>query len=137
MHTHSAARSTSLDRPAASHSDTARWNAHLAFWLGQEIRVGDQVAHAVGVVFVATIGWRLIPTARREHDSSKELFDLEGYIAEVKVAEKSSIIGKKVGELDDTAEEHEVEIVGLVRRGQRMPGLARLVEIRPADILVV
>jgi di/tricarboxylate transporter len=91
----------------------------------------------VGVLFVATIGWRLIPMARRDHDTQKELFDLDAYIAEVKVPEKSSAIGKRVGELDDTAEDNEVEIVGLVRRGTRMPGLARQVEIVSGDVLVL
>ena len=91
----------------------------------------------IGVLFVATIGWRLIPTARREHDTSKELFDLEGYIAEVTVPEGSSAIGKRVGELDDVAEDNESEIVGLIHRGQRMPGLARRVVISKGDILVL
>jgi len=91
----------------------------------------------VGILFVATIGWRLIPIARREHDTPRELFDLDEYIAEVKVPEDSSAVGKKVGELDDMAEDHEVEIVGLVRRGQRMPGLARRVEIAKGDVLIL
>ena len=91
----------------------------------------------MGVLFIATIGWRLIPRARCEHDSSKELFDLEDYIAEVKVSEGSSTIGKKVYELDEVVEENEGEIVGLVRRGQRMPGLPRRVEIVKGDIFVL
>jgi di/tricarboxylate transporter len=91
----------------------------------------------VGIVFIATVGWRLIPAARREHDTPKELFDVDEYIAEVRVPEDSQVIGKKVGELDDAADDHEVEIVGLVRRGQRMPGFARHVEIAKGDILVL
>ena len=91
----------------------------------------------MGVLYIATIGWRLIPIARREHDSSKELFDIEDYIAEVKVSEGSSTIGKKVSELDDAVEENEAEIVGLVRRGHRMPGLARRVEVAKGDVLVL
>jgi len=91
----------------------------------------------LGVVFVATVGWRLIPAARREHDSAKELFDLDEYVVEVQVAENSAALGKKVRELDDVAEDNEVAIVGLVRRGRRLPGMARIVEIQKNDILVV
>jgi len=91
----------------------------------------------IGVLFVATLGWRLIPTARKEHNSPKELFELNDYIAEVKVTEDSSAIGKKVRELDDMAEENEVEIVGLIRRGQRLPGFARRVVIAKDDLLVL
>jgi di/tricarboxylate transporter len=98
--------------------------------------VGLAVA-IVGVAYVALIGWRLIPVARTQHDSAKELSNLGDYLAEVKVPEESSAIGKKVRELDEIANEHEVEIVGLIRRGERMPGMARLVEIRKNDILML
>ena len=92
---------------------------------------------AVGVLFIATVGWRLIPAERREHDTAKELMDLEGYIAEVSVPQGSPAIGRKVGDLDDVAEEHESAIVGLVRRGRRKPGMARGEEIREGDVLVI
>ena len=90
-----------------------------------------------GVLFVTTIGWRLIPKARREQDSGRELFDIEGYITELRVPEKSPAVGRRVRELDDQAEEHETAIVGLVRRGQRFPGLARYETIAAGDMLVV
>jgi di/tricarboxylate transporter len=98
--------------------------------------VGLAVA-IVGVAYVALIGWRLIPVARGEHNTAKELSRLGDYLAEVKVAEESPAIGQKVRELDDVATEHEVEIVGLVRRGERMPGMARRIEIRKNDVLML
>ena len=98
--------------------------------------VGIVVA-IVGVAYVALIGWRLIPVARGEHDSAKELAHLGDYLAEVKVPETSSAIGQKVRDLDEITAEHESEIVGLIRRGERQPGMARRVEIRKNDILVL
>ena len=92
---------------------------------------------AVGVAFVALVGWRLLPMDRSKKDSGKELFGLADYIAELKVAEDSSAIGKKVRELDADAEKNDVEIIGLVRKGRRMPGLARMVEVKAGDLLVV
>jgi len=91
----------------------------------------------VGVLFVATLGWRLIPSARREQKAPGELFELEGYVAEVRVPEDSPSIGKKVLELEGAAEENETAIVGLVRRGRRLAGLARRETLQPGDILVV
>ena len=55
----------------------------------------------VGVAYVALIGWRLLPMDRRSADAGKDLFDLEDYIAEVRVPEGSDIIGKRVRDLDD------------------------------------
>ena len=92
---------------------------------------------AIGVAYVALIGWRLLPTDRQKKDSGRDLFDLADYIAELKVAEDSPTIGKKVKELDKDAEKNDVEIVGLVRKGRRMPGLARMVEVKAGDLLVV
>lgn len=91
----------------------------------------------VGVAYVALIGWRLIPVDRSQHDSPKELSHLGDYLAEVKVPDKSPVIGQKVRDLDDATAEHDVEIVGLIRRGERQPGMARRVEIRKNDILVL
>ena len=91
----------------------------------------------VGVAYVALIGWRLLPDARKSADAGKELFDLADYIAEVKVPEGSSVVGKQVGDLDDDASNSGVDVIGLVRRGRRFPGLARAVEIKVGDILVI
>ena len=92
---------------------------------------------AVGVAYVALIGWRLLPGERKESDSAKELFDLADYIAELQVVKGAPVIGKQVRDLDEKAEKSNIEIVGLIRKGRRMPGLARAVEIKAGDTLVV
>jgi len=90
-----------------------------------------------GVIFIATIGWRLIPAASTDHNSPQELYNLEGYIAEAKVIETTTIIGKHVNELDEICEENDVVIVGIVRRGQRLPGMARRQVLKKNDNLVL
>jgi di/tricarboxylate transporter len=91
----------------------------------------------VGVAYVALVGWRLLPKARQSADAGKDLFDLEDYIAEVKVREGSPIIGRRVRDLDEEAAKVDIEIIGLIRNGRRMPGHARLVEVQAGDILIV
>ena len=91
----------------------------------------------VGVAYVALIGWRLLPAERKASDAGKELFDLADYIAEVRVPEGSAIIGKRVRELDALAAKSDIEIVGLSRKGRRLPGLARIAEIKAGDVLVI
>ena len=90
----------------------------------------------VGVIFIATVGWRLIPQDRAKQDTPQELFELEGYIAEARVPEGAKIIGQKVRNLHPEADEKEVAILGLVRAGRRLPGFARREVIRKGDILV-
>ena len=91
----------------------------------------------VGVAYVALIGWRLLPAGRLGEDAGKELFELADYIAELRVPDGSDIIGKRVRDLDELAGKSDIDIIGLTRRGKRMPGLARRTEIRAGDILVV
>ena len=116
--------------------------AYRAEALGEPYRMFDfapvgGVCAVVGVLFVMFIGWRLIPADRARHDTGKELFDMQDYIAEVLVPEGSPATGKQVRELDEDTEDAGGAIVGLVRRGVRQPGLARRTVIEPGDILVV
>ncbi|MGI9380072.1 MAG: SLC13 family permease [Methyloligellaceae bacterium] len=95
------------------------------------------VAAITGILFIATIGWRLIPAERTKKNSAEDLFKLEGYIAEVEVSEESVILDQLVRDLDSKAEEHDVAVVGLIRNGKRFPGAARLQSIRKGDVLVL
>ena len=110
--------------------------------LGESYRMFDfapvgLACAAVGVAYVALIGWRLLPAVRQSSDAPQELFDLADYIVEVRVLEGSKAIGKRVRDLDDLAEKADVEIVGLIRSRRRLPGLARIAEIQAGDILVM
>ena len=92
---------------------------------------------AVGVAYVTLIGWRLLPASRTSGEAAADLFDIADYIAEVRVPEGSAVIGKRVRELDELASKSDIEIVGLTRRGRRLPGLARVATIEAGDILVI
>jgi di/tricarboxylate transporter len=92
---------------------------------------------AVGVAYVALFGWRLLPAGRKGADTGEDLFNLADYIAELRVPDGSVVIGKRVRDLDELAGKCDIDIIGLTRRGKRMPGLARRTEIRAGDKLVV
>ena len=110
--------------------------------LGESYRMFDfapvgLACAVIGVIYVALLGWRLLPKERQSADAGKDLFDLEDYVAEVKVQEGSPIIGKRVRDLDEEAAKVDIEIIGLIRHGRRMPGHARVVEIEADDILIL
>ncbi|MDX1422625.1 MAG: SLC13 family permease [Kiloniellales bacterium] len=91
----------------------------------------------VGVLFVALVGWRLIPRERGAHDSPKELFELEDYVAELAVPEGAKAIEQKVAELTESKDAREVQVLGLIRRGHRLPAGARQVRVAEGDVLVI
>lgn len=89
---------------------------------------------AVGIAYVACIGWRLIP-------ARADAISLEGdaglYVAEAQAKEGSKSIGKAVGELYPLADENDVSILGLARDGKRLHGFSQTREIREGDFLVL
>ena len=95
------------------------------------------VVAIVGVLFVSFIGWRLIPVERGKHDTLLELGDFQDYISNANVPEASSAVGKTLKNLEPFAEESDVNILGLVRRGKRLPGSARREAIRKNDLVVL
>ena len=92
------------------------------------------VAALAGLIFVALIGWRLIPA---RDDAIIEPEDLQPYIAELTVPEGNKAIGKRLIELRAAAEEADVAILGLVRDGQRRYGQSRNVPLQAGDALVL
>ncbi|AXS42821.1 SLC13 family permease [Breoghania sp. L-A4] len=91
----------------------------------------------VGLIFVALIGWRLLPTRVRSGGGEESLFDLDDYIAELIVGDDSPLVGKKLGEIDEETEEANVAVIGLARAKTRFSASSRYVEIRPGDVLIV
>ena len=87
-----------------------------------------------GVAFITLIGWRLIPQARGETDTARELSHVHGFIAELVVNEKSPLVGAAIADMDDDADSADVALIGLVRNGRRLPGNARAEDV--ADTLI-
>ena len=95
--------------------------------------VGGLTAIA-GLVFVALIGWRLIP---KREDVALNASELAQYIAELTVPEGSDHIGKRLGELDEAAQKTDVAILGLIRDGKRRYGTSRNTPLQAGDTLVL
>ncbi|TLP42600.1 sodium-coupled transporter [Cohaesibacter sp. CAU 1516] len=95
------------------------------------------VAATAGMVFIALVGWRLIPGAQSSRDETQDLFEIGKYIAEVVVIEDSKAEGQLVRELDEACEEHDIAIMGVIRNGKRLAGNSRNTELRAKDILVL
>lgn len=92
----------------------------------------------VGLIFVAVIGWRLIPHRAADGSTGRDpMEDYADYIAELTVPEKSKVEGKRLRELLDDAEKADVAILGLVRDGARRYGTAQNTKLRPGDALVL
>ncbi len=94
------------------------------------------VTALVGLLFVAVIGWRLIPQ-RDSGKSSSPMDDYAAYIAELTVPSGSKHIGKRLSELYETAEKNDVAILGLVRGGKRRYGTSQNAVLAAGDAIVI
>jgi di/tricarboxylate transporter len=109
--------------------------------VGEPFRMFDYspvgiICALAGIAFVATVGWRLIPQSAGKKTASNG-GETERFVAEAKVPEESEVVGKTPRDLYELGDEHDVTILGLVRRGKRLSDFAAGEEIRKGDFLVL
>jgi len=97
--------------------------------------VGAPVA-VLGVLFTALVGWRLVPHARSGTKSPDQLFQIEEYITEVRVKEKSPLIGKRYGEMEEVTGE-DVVVAGRLRDNGTLMKPPRRDFVRAGHVLVL
>lgn len=95
--------------------------------------VGVAVA-AVGVIFVVTLGWRLVPARKSDIGDN---FDTGAYLTEVRIPEDSKAIGMTLRAFEAEIEDGGVQIVGLVRNEVRMTAPHGGRHVRAKDVLVL
>ncbi len=95
--------------------------------------VGVAVA-VFGVIFVALVGWRMVP-AREQVDTAS--FESGNYLSEVRILEDSKSVGKTLGEVDQMLEESDAQIIGMIRGDVRLSAPDSRRVLRGNDILVI
>ncbi|MFW5713241.1 MAG: SLC13 family permease [Brevefilum sp.] len=108
--------------------------------LGEPFRMFDfapvGLATAItSVLFIALIGWRLIPK-RKSQTSMKELFDIKNYVSEVELTEDSKLVGKRLSEINQYTE-NQINVLSLVRNGEKRMAPAPQTKFQVGDILIV
>ena len=94
--------------------------------------VGAIVA-LVGLAYVATIGWRLIPK-REDIGADREA---AAYLAELIVSDGSKLVGKTMSDVYEEGDKAGVMIMALVRDGKRNYNVARKTKVEADDVLLV
>ena len=70
-----------------------------SFGLFDFLPVGGSIAF-IGILFVALIGWRLIPSISRRKPTSPSLFSIDEYVTEISVPKESLFINKTIDEIN-------------------------------------
>jgi len=95
--------------------------------------VGSVVA-ITGIVFIALIGWRLVP---KTENNSETLKDIREYTANLEVHANSEINNNYIYNLDDIIQDSDVCIIGLIRGNAQINKNLRSAKITQGDILIV
>lgn len=95
--------------------------------------VGLAVALA-GVLFVALVGWRLVP-ARKQ--SGVEGFESGAYITEVRVQEGSKAEGMSLREIETELDDVDAQIIGIVQKEVKLIAANPGRRVHSGDILMI
>jgi len=87
-----------------------------------------------GVLFVAALGWRLVPARQQK---GAESFDTGSYLTEARVIEGSRAAGKTLRAVDELLAKADAQVVGMVRNDFRISAPNGRRVLRPDDILVI
>ncbi len=98
-------------------------------WVGVPIAL-------VGIIFVAVIGWRLVPKERRGKRSPDQLFEIDDYFTEVRFRKDSKLVGLRYFEADVALGE-DVEITGRVRETGSISRVDRGAKVQAGDIVII
>lgn len=96
--------------------------------------VGLAVAFS-GVLFISLIGWRLIPGVDETHDITDANLSINDYVAELRVAENSPLIGKSVSQINTELGDDDIVMLGLIHDSIYATGSTRRI-IQKDDYLI-
>ena len=104
-----------------------------AFGMFDFTPVGLAVALA-GVVFVAAIGWRIVPARER---AGADSFETAAYLTEARVPDDSKADGMTLHQIELALERAGAQVVGLVRNEVRVTAPSANRRVHAGDILVI
>ncbi len=97
--------------------------------------VGIFVAIA-GILFLALIGWRLLPGKRKAPKRTEDMFEVQDYITEIRVPAKSPVVDMTVADLEKMVRGDFI-IVGLIRKKKKKLVLRPQQVLAADDILII
>ena len=89
----------------------------------------------VGLVYVLLLAPRILPS-RAKIESLTDDFEMEDYLAELRVVETSNVLGKTVRELR-MSERYDVILLAVIRQAERISDGLRDLPLLPGDVLLV
>jgi di/tricarboxylate transporter len=87
-----------------------------------------------GIAFIVLLGWRLVPAKKPAGAAD---FQTAAYFTEVRVGEKSRVVGKTLAQIEEALDPADAQVVALVRNEVRISAPRGTRAVRAGDILVI
>ncbi len=94
------------------------------------------VVAGVGLVYLTTIGWRLLPRHRQGELEARDRFRIKAYITEVRVPETSPLVGETIRKLERLCD-NEATVMAIYRGRRRLLAPAGVERLSGNDILIL
>lgn len=96
--------------------------------------VGGFVALS-GILFIALIGWRLVKV--RKKTGNDDMFEIDSYLFEINVSEKSKLLDMTIKELETILPEYDITIASLLHKKEYYPVPRKKHILNKNDILIL
>lgn len=94
------------------------------------------LAALAGIIFIVTIGYRLIPHREGGDTALDDLMQIDEYVTELSVQDDSPLIGKPIRELVVLAD-GDISVVALMRQGAKELAPPWYTRMQPGDHLII
>lgn len=90
-----------------------------------------------GILFVALVGWRLMPQDRSGSAENGDLVQIDNYIFEFVIPKENDYIDKCWADVEAASEESDIQGLAIIRRGRRLSGFPKREPLFAGDILLI
>lgn len=97
--------------------------------------VGVVVAF-ICIIFIAVIGWRLIPIRQKSSDDIQEKYPIQDYITEIKIPKNSIIVGMNRYKLEHLIN-GDFTLLGIIRQREKRLAISHDEILEANDILII
>ncbi len=90
----------------------------------------------IGILFLAVVGWRLIPRYQSSDASRQDYFPIATYVAQVTVPPESDLVGSQVRDIEQLCEQEAI-VMAVIRGRRRMLAPMAMEGLEAGDILIL
>ena len=91
----------------------------------------------VGIIYLVTVAYKILPDKITYKDDLFSEYKMKSFLTEVEITEDSNFVGKNIGEITDQLCEEDIDIVQIIRDGEKFMEPLEVKTVRTGDHLII